>query len=209
MAYIKPGAVKGAYTWTGKRWVRTPERMSDKVSLKKEVDANSKNIENSKDIRDFQMRKAKSTYPGGSPDMSKTKGIKVDDTRKKREAAAKVSAKASAYNPSTAAKRMGTKPADKPKPIETPSGNKTTPGSGSSGNKTPAKKAATVSQSNTEWVKKGDVVNGKTVTKGYVAQKGKPERKVTANVKLVVDTTRGKAGSKVSYTKGQATKKSK
>jgi hypothetical protein len=207
MAYIKPGAVKGPYTWTGKRWVRTPERTQDKVTLKKEIDKIAVAKTKSSQSKQMTETNAMSKYPGGAPDMSSTKGVKADDARKKREAAAKVSAKASAYNPSTAAKRMGTKPADKPAPSATPSGNKTTPSSGSSSNKTPAKKTATVSQSNTEWVKKGDVVNGKTVTKGYVAQKGKPERKVTAKVKLVVDTARGKAGSKVSYTKGKATKK--
>jgi hypothetical protein len=125
----------------------------------------------------------------------------------------KDAAKASTYNKTTAAKRIATKavatkPTDKPAPAPKPASG----GSSSTVKttaKTPAKKAATVSQSNTEWVKKGDVVNGKTITKGYVAQKGKPERKVTANVKLVVDTARGKAGSKVSYNKGRATKKGK
>ena len=57
------------------------------------------------------------------------------------------------------------------------------------------------------WVKKGEVVNGKTVSKGYVAQYGKPEKKVSARVKLSVDTKRGKAGSKVAYDKGRYVKK--
>ena len=65
-------------------------------------------------------------------------------------------------------------------------------------------KKNTVSQSRTEWVPKGTVVNGKTVKKGYVAQKGKPEKRVTAKVKLEVDTAkRGKAGDVVSLQKGR------
>jgi hypothetical protein len=203
MAYIKPGKVIGGFTWTGKRWVKTPDRMSDKVALKKEIDINSKNTEGSgtgaRRVREYQMREAKAKYPGGSPDMSRAKATNAPS---KKDAA-----KASTYNKTTAAKRIATKavatkPTDKPASGSSSSTVKTTA-------KTPAKKAATVSQSNTEWVKKGDVVNGKTITKGYVAQKGKPERKVTANVKLVVDTARGKAGSKVSYNKGRATKKGK
>ena len=203
MAYIKPGKVIGGFTWTGKRWVKTPDRMSDKVALKKEIDINSKNTEGSgtgaRRVREYQMREAKAKYPGGSPDMSRAKATNAPS---KKDAA-----KASTYNKTTAAKRIATKavatkPTDKPASGSSSSTVKTTA-------KTPAKKAATVSQSNTEWVKKGDVVNGKTITKGYVAQKGKPERKVTANVKLVVDTARGKTGSKVSYNKGRATKKGK
>lgn len=59
-----------------------------------------------------------------------------------------------------------------------------------------------VSQSNTMWVAKGTIVNGKKVSKGYVAQLGKPEKRVTSDVKLVVDTKgRGKAGQVVSVNK--------
>ena len=65
-----------------------------------------------------------------------------------------------------------------------------------------------VSQSNTMWVKKGTVVNGKKVKKGYVAQKGKPEKRVTNKIKLVVDTgKRGKAGDTVETKKGRYVKK--
>lgn len=64
-----------------------------------------------------------------------------------------------------------------------------------------------VSQSNTMWVKKGTVVNGKKVKKGYVAQKGKPEKRVTNKIKLVVDTDkRGKAGETVQTKKGRYVK---
>lgn len=67
-----------------------------------------------------------------------------------------------------------------------------------------------VSQSNTMWVKKGTVVNGKKVKKGYVAQKGKPEKRVTNKIKLVVDTDkRGKAGDTVNTKKGRYVKSNK
>ena len=56
-----------------------------------------------------------------------------------------------------------------------------------------------VSQSKTMWVKKGDVVGGKVVKKGYVAQYGKPEKKVSATVKLVGGGTRA-------YKEGRAVK---
>lgn len=48
-----------------------------------------------------------------------------------------------------------------------------------------AKKA--VSQSRTMWVKKGDVVGGKKVQKGYLAQYGKPEKRVSAKVRMVTE----------------------
>lgn len=55
-----------------------------------------------------------------------------------------------------------------------------------------------VSQSRTMWVKKGTVVNGKKVAKGYVAQYGKPERKVSNRVRLTEGgTVTYKAGRKV------------
>jgi hypothetical protein len=58
------------------------------------------------------------------------------------------------------------------------------------------------------WVKKGDVVNGKKVEKGYVAQYGKPEKRVTNRVKLEVDTPkRGKAGDVVRLKQGSYVKK--
>lgn len=207
MAITKPGTVKGPYTWTGKKWVRTPERVSDKVTVQKEIDKNNKTFGNSQYYRETSSSQAGTSYPGGRPSMSKTSPV---NSGKKVIEGPKVS---TAKPTSTKTKPAPTKPtATKPAPTK-PTATKPASGSSSSTSKTkaksPAKKMATVNQSNTEWVKKGDVVNGKTVTKGYVAQKGKPERKVTANVKLVVDTARGKAGSKVSYTKGKATKRGK
>lgn len=67
-----------------------------------------------------------------------------------------------------------------------------------------AKKKPPVSQSRTMWVKKGTVVNGEAVKKGYVAQYGKPEKRVTNRVKLEVDTPkRGKKGDVVTLKAGR------
>lgn len=96
----------------------------------------------------------------------------------------------------------------------------TSSGSGSSGSpraggsssqsnkprKPPARKP--VLQQNTEWVKKGQTVGGKVVTKGYLAQKGKPEKRVTARVKIQTATESGKkAGSTYAYKAGKTIKK--
>lgn len=48
-------------------------------------------------------------------------------------------------------------------------------------------KKRTVSQSRTMWVAKGTKVGGKTVQKGYLAQYGKPEKRVSANVRMVTE----------------------
>lgn len=48
-------------------------------------------------------------------------------------------------------------------------------------------KKRTVSQSRTMWVAKGTKVDGKTVQKGYLAQYGKPEKRVSANVRMVTE----------------------
>lgn len=67
--------------------------------------------------------------------------------------------------------------------------------------------AKPVSQSRTEWVKKGTIVGGKAVKKGYVAQKGRPEKRVTARIRLEQDTAkRGSKGDIVKVTKGRYSK---
>jgi hypothetical protein len=53
------------------------------------------------------------------------------------------------------------------------------------------------------WVKKGTVVGGKKVKKGYVAQKGKAEKRVTARIKLEEATRRGKVGDVAVYKSGR------
>ena len=101
-----------------------------------------------------------------------------------------------------AAKTSNVTPTEKPKPTTNnkptkPSGRSTATTTGG-GVKKPA-----VSQSRTMWVKKGDVVGGVTVKKGYLAQYGKPEKKVSAKVQMVTGSKKGKA---VEYSKGRKTK---
>jgi len=200
MAVIKPGTVVQGYTWTGKRWVKTPERTADKVKIQKEIEqGKSANIN----------RKAKGLFPGGAPRMAKggsssprnleggMRPVNKPKPKAKDVKDTKASPKPKPVTASTS-KTTSTTSTAKPKP--------TSPTAGGGRAKTPASKRPAVSQSNTEWVKKGDVVGGKVVQKGYLAQKGKPEKKVTAKVKLVEDTSKGKAGQKVSYSKGRVTK---
>lgn len=63
--------------------------------------------------------------------------------------------------------------------------------------------ANVVSQSRTMWVKKGEVVNGKTVSKGYLAQYGKPAKKVTAKVQMETQTGGVAKGDVQEYSKGR------
>jgi hypothetical protein len=73
-----------------------------------------------------------------------------------------------------------------------------------------AKAVPTVSQSRTMWVKKGEMVGGKEVTKGYLAQYGKAEKRVSAKVNIVTDTESGKkAGETWRYGKGKTVAKVK
>lgn len=64
-------------------------------------------------------------------------------------------------------------------------------------------KKPTVSQSRTMWVKAGETVGGKVVKKGYLAQYGKPEKKVSARVEMVTGPKKGKV---VDYAKGRKSK---
>jgi hypothetical protein len=209
---VKPGSERDGMVWTGYTWVTKPKLRLQQINLNKQIEealrrgvggaSNAASAE-----RRWKSRSAKSGAVAGAVAAAKRKppttkppgGPKPQTTADKRD------------------RISPAKPKPKPEPpkqdVKNPprggSSSSSSPSRGSSTSKAPAKKAPTVSQSRTQWVKKGDVVGGKTVTKGYVAQYGKPEKKVTANVKLVTDTSRGKAGQKVSYTKGRATKKGK
>lgn len=59
-----------------------------------------------------------------------------------------------------------------------------------------------VSQSDTQWNKAVKNAAGKVVKKGYLSQKGKPEKRVTGRVNLVVDTGAKKAGQTQKYVTG-------
>jgi len=60
-----------------------------------------------------------------------------------------------------------------------------------------------VSQSRTEWVKKGTIVNGKAVPKGYLAQKGNPAKKVNATVSIVAGSGQAGMGASATYKQGR------
>lgn len=200
MAIIKPGTTIGGYTWTGKRWAKTPERTADKVAIQKEIEqGKSANIN----------KRAQAMYPGGSPRMSKSS--RTTSGSRNAEGPKRSVAKPTAGK-TAAANKPAQKPVNKPapskqtsatKPAAKPSSTSKTSTSMSAQKKTAAPKGKPVSQSNTMWVKKGDTVGGKTVEKGYLAQYGKPEKKVTAKVKLVAGE---KAGQKVAYSKGRKVK---
>jgi len=69
----------------------------------------------------------------------------------------------------------------------------------------PSKPMPTVSQSRTMWVKKGDTVGGEVVKKGYLAQYGKAEKRVSAKVNIVADTESGKkSGQTWKYKSGKS-----
>jgi hypothetical protein len=202
VAYIKIGQEFKGYTWTGKRWVKTPERTAEKVSLKKKIAEDSEKLRFPKLTAD----EAKKKYPGGEYRPA---------TPAKKPAPSSAKSRLQGTTNQTAKFIKGKKPETTPTPTTTPqpiastSSKSSSSSSSSSKANKPATKKPVVSQSKTMYVKKGDMVNGKEVKKGYVAQYGKPERKVTGVVKLVVDTTRGKAGSKVEVKKGRYNKKGK
>jgi hypothetical protein len=60
------------------------------------------------------------------------------------------------------------------------------------------------------WVKKGETVGGQVVKKGYLAQYGKAEKRVSAKVNIVADTESGKkAGETYKYKMGRTAGKVK
>lgn len=142
---------------------------------------------------------------------------KISDTTrggmaKNRE---KVAAKKKPFNKNENAAKKPVASAPKP-PVKPPAAPKSdkpsytgSASSASAGTRkitSPAKPMKTVDQSRTEWVAKGTKLSdGTIVQKGYLAQKGKPEKKVTANVKIQTDTASGKkAGQTYSYNKGKS-----
>ena len=60
-----------------------------------------------------------------------------------------------------------------------------------------------VSQSKTMWVKKGTIVDGREVKKGYLAQYGKPAKKVNARVQMVEQTMGVAKGDTQKYVEGR------
>jgi len=164
-------------------------------------------------------KEARSEYLRKQGDMISSVKDTARSNMAKRRAARKRAARVSASTLASQVPKPKPKEANKPtvnkdvKPISTkttkPTNTSRNPSRPASQSKAPAKKKAApaVSQSRTMWVKKGEMVNGKEVKKGYLAQYGKPEKRVTGPVKLVEATKRGKAGETVNYKKGRFKKK--
>lgn len=60
-----------------------------------------------------------------------------------------------------------------------------------------------ISQSDTQWNPAVKNAAGKVIKKGYLSEKGKPKKRVTAAVKMVVDTQGRKAGETQKYSSGR------
>ncbi len=189
------------YEWSTKSgtWVRT----KGAVAVKREEAAAAK-IKSAKMVADY--KKNDSARAAMAARRAKNQPAKPATTTSSAKS------RLQGTTNQTAKTQETNKPKTTPTSTTTPQPSASAPSRGSSASSKaskPATKKPVVSQSKTMYVKKGDMVNGKEVKKGYVAQYGKPERKVTGVVKLVVDTTRGKAGSKVEVKKGRYNKKGK
>lgn len=196
MAVIKPKTVKGDYIWTGYKWVRRAKRTNDKV------------------IQDRMLDKEQTRYynTGGadrrSQPLASWPGQRAPAMRKPVSASSPAAkpAKTSTYDYS---RRPARAVSGSPETMPPPSGTSTSTGRGSGGGtggvrKGDRKPMRKVLQQNTMWVKAVDSPTGK----GYLAQRGKPEKRVTARVKIQTDTESGKkAGSTYAYKAGKTVKK--
>jgi len=66
-----------------------------------------------------------------------------------------------------------------------------------------------ISQSNTKWFKKGSKLPDGTTAKRSLVWNTKSNKRVTGSVKMVVNTAKAKAGSKVKYNAGRTTVKNR
>ena len=193
-------------------WKKIPK---DLWNFKKRAIGKEERVASAENIGKYTKSKDESARRSKASSRAKAKGQKlpssalpktVASTRK--EIAANARARDAAKNKNTEPNKPKSTSKETPaKPKAAPAKPKATPRP-QSGGVTPAqakakkaaadKKKPAISQSDTQWVKKGDMVNGKAVKKGYVSRKDNAEKKVTARVKLVVDTPgRGKAGDVV------------
>lgn len=204
MAVTKPGTAKGDYIWTGFKWVRKAQRTNDKVIQQKLLAKEKERYYNSVPLKESNKGQPLASYPGQrAPAMRKPLAASAP--------AAATPAKTSTYDYSRRpARTVNGSPKTLPPSGSGPSasaGNGSGGGAGTTrrADRTPARK---VLQQNTEWVKKGQTVGGKVVAKGYLAQKGKQEKRVTARVKIQTATESGKkAGSTYAYKAGKTVKK--
>lgn len=197
MAVIKPKTVKGDYVWTGYRWVRRAKRTNDKVIQDRMLDKEQTRYYNTGEQGNKKSQPLAS-YPGQrAPAMRKPMSA---------SSPAATPAKTSTYDYSRRPARVAS---GSPKTTTATSGTSTSTGRGSggrtggvrNGDRKPMRK---VLQQNTMWVKAVDSPTGK----GYLAQRGKPEKRVTARVKIQTDTESGKkAGSTYAYKAGKTVKK--
>lgn len=197
MAITKPGTTKGNYIWTGYKWVKKAERTADKVTQQKLLEKEKQ--------RYYAGTDYKTDRRGGNTPLASYPGPRVPQSK---ATTSTTSTTPSTSKPSSAAyniaRRAGRGVPSKTKPPATTAGSTSGKGSGrnGSGKKPPPRR--TVLQQNTMWVTAKESKTGK----GYLAQKGKPEKRVTARVKIQEATTSGKAaGSTYLYKSGKTIKK--
>jgi hypothetical protein len=202
MAPIKPKTVRGDYIWTGYKWVRRAERSYDKVVQERMLDREQRRYYNTSEYGN-KRKQPLASWPGRrAPAMRQP--VSASSPPKP--------AKTSTYDYS---RRPPRAVSGSPKTMSVTSGTSTSTGrgsggstgrgsGGSTGRARDSKRKPPVLQQNTMWVTAKESKTGK----GYLAQKGKPEKRVTARVKIQTDTVSGKkAGSTYAYKAGKTVRK--
>jgi hypothetical protein len=216
---VKPGdtrrsATGGTLIWTGRAWVPMPRLRAEQTALRKKISE----AQGRGNFWDNPLGINRPTT-GDAERSWKSRGA----TSGTVSSATASRGRGTGYGASTItsqSKMPATKkPAPKnPKPKESaPKSSAAAPSRSSAGaasSRNPSQagggRKPSVSQSKTMWVAKGTMVNGETVKKGYLAQYGKPEKRVTANVRAVKGNAAGmKAGSVTQYKGGRKVKKGK
>lgn len=197
---IRPGDKKNGFVWTGRRWVREPQRQADKVRIRKEIESYQRAAVGKGSVAP-KSTAAGLTYPGGTPRMT---GVAQSRASEAAPTTKNYSAGAKRYRP------MASAPSKKS--VESKASSTATPSTqAASSSKRPStngtakqSKSKPVSQSRTMWVAKGTRLSDGTIAqRGYLAQYGKDTKKVTGRVRLETKTGGKKAGSVVSYRKGK------
>lgn len=225
----KPGdkrksATGATYIWTGSTWVIEPKLKAAQIALAKKIkeeNATGSWVQEwwnkagpqsgSKRAADAERSWKSRSATSGTVSSAKAKGTKppassASGSPRTGWTGATGSEIARQSKPALLGAAYGkgdgkAKPPSSSKPTST-AGRKTSGASAKGGGRKPS-----VSQSRTMWVEKGAVVDGKTVKKGYLAQYGKPTKRVTANVRAVKGNAAGmKAGSVTRYKAGRKVK---
>jgi hypothetical protein len=226
----KPGdtrksATGATYIWTGRSWAPVPKLKAQQQAQRKQIaEANAKGTWLSEWWRRATSEGPESKAPNAERSwksrgaQSGTVVLAMRNAGNQRRAGYGASTTTSQ---SLKPKKVDKKPEKKDvkKPATTTTSSPSRPASSTTSaprKKSTAPSAAgggrkpSVSQSRTMWVKKGDVVGGQTVKKGYLAQYGKPEKRVTARVRAEAGNAAGmKAGSVTRYKAGRKAKKGK